>query len=86
MPVLPFSRPLYQKALARQAMGVMSGLQAGMNQRGARGRKVVTVDRTPQRGRVQAPHRLRMADHGGRASPTMEGVRSSRPRKRRSGS
>ena len=34
MPVLPFSRPLYQKALARQAIGVMSGLQAGMNQRG----------------------------------------------------
>ncbi len=44
MPALPFSRPLYQKALARQAICVMSGLQVGKNQRGARGRKVVTVD------------------------------------------
>ncbi len=48
-----------------------------------RGRKVVTVDRTPQRRRVQAPHRLRMA---ARASPTIGGVRSSRSRKCRSGS
>ena len=40
-----------------------------MNQRGARRRQVVAVDRTPHGRRVQAPHRLRMADHGGKGVP-----------------
>ena len=69
VPVVPFSGLLGQQALAGQAAGVVRGLEVRMDQRGARGRQVVGVDRTPHGGGVQAPHQPGMADHDGQGVP-----------------
>ena len=60
---------LGQQALAGQAAGVVRGLEVRMDQRGARGRQVIGVDRTPHGRGVQAPHQLGMADHDGQGVP-----------------
>ena len=67
--LLPRPGLLGQQALAGQAAGVVRGLQVGMHQRGARGRQVVAVDRTPGGRRVQPPHRVGVPDHGGQGVP-----------------
>ena len=66
---MPGAGLLGHEALAGQAAGVVRGLDVRMDQRGARGRQVVGVDRTPHGRGIQPPHQLGVPDHDGQGVP-----------------